>query len=168
MNKLLIITILLFFSSCKDKKNGNNEEKNKVTLEEVKKVKEDINTSQIQNREEIAITGNESLVDFDTLQRKVFYQGDINAYRSLKNEIMIDGFPNHFIFWSMHMAYKYDSAEAYFDLYRCIILTYDEYGVGYDKMDVKTQTMLKQFLQIAANGGIEKAQEILDEMEKSS
>jgi hypothetical protein len=110
------------------------------------------------NRSRLALTPE------DSLKAKV-WNGDTEAYAKLQGAYR-DYPPQHFLFWAMYMANKYDYAYAYEDVFRTMQESYYNTDSAVFKMDNKTRQFALGYLKTAAQKGDTSAVNLLNELKK--
>lgn len=116
----------------------------------------------IHKKDTITMNG-ASQLEIAKLKSDIMDKGDTNSYKRLRI-VMLDYPAENFIFWSMCMANKYNYPPAYLHFYYSILDAYKLKGVNFKEIDRNTQILMKQYLKIAANKGVEGAKEILSEL----
>lgn len=108
MNKLLIIFFVLIFWSC----NGNQDRT--------------IPKANTNDTSELKFMGYQYYENFlnDSLRedklRKSVQDGNTTNYESVREDYLIGGYRDEFLFYAMLMAYRYEYAEAYFDVFSIV------------------------------------------------
>src|SRR5687768_13148882 len=79
------------------------------------------------------------------LQEKVFKYGDKKAYEDLK-VLMLDYPTEDFLFWSLIMANKHNSSQAYLDVFSTIVLSYVGEIDRFYQMDKRSRDFAMEYL----------------------
>jgi len=103
---------------------------------------------------------NQPTRSMSVLKGLILTNGDEDAYYELKMAYLDFEYPEEFLLYAMTMANKYDFAEAYFDVYDCIV------GISrldIEKIDQESASLAIDYLIKASAKNHEQAQEIVKE-----
>ncbi len=98
------------------------------------------------------------------LQQRIRRKGDVEAYLQLRT-IYSDFPPQEFLFWAMLMANDYNYPEAYLDVYNTMMSSYGKSEENFSDLSERTKIFLLEYVNSAANKGVQQASEILKEIQ---
>jgi hypothetical protein len=162
MKNIYLIIVLYFFwfiiNSCNststaDVKNNTMQNKDKDTATIYNE-----SFSEPDKQSNTAISGNDPLIPIVDLKMSV-RRGDTNAYNKLYIAYLTH--EENMLFWSLLMANKYDYTEAYFDVFCCLMNSYNCVEYKLDKMDDKSKKIALYYLRMAADKGHKQAIEVI-------